>query len=91
VADDISSEDGELVEAPTALKVIAPIVAIGATLLVRKVLDKSYTAATGRTPPNAGDRDQSLRRVLVWAAATAAAVALVNVAFERLTAPKRVD
>jgi len=85
-----SADDDEFVEASTALKVAAPILAIGAGLLVRKVLDTAYEKTTGAPPPRANDRDVKLGRVLVYAAATAMAIAMVNVIIDRSTAPKRV-
>ncbi|MGE0817349.1 MAG: DUF4235 domain-containing protein [Candidatus Nanopelagicales bacterium] len=83
-------DDDELIEASTALKVAAPLIALGAGFLVRKVLDTAYEKTTGAPPPKAADRDVRLGRVLVYAAATAMAIAFVNVAVDRMTAPKRV-
>lgn len=83
-------DDDELVEVSTALKVAAPLLAIGAGFLVRKALDTAYSKTTGAPPPRASDRDVSIGRVLVYAAATAMAIAMVNVAIDRMTAPKRV-
>lgn len=82
-------DDDELVEASTALKVAAPVIALGAAWLVRKTLDGAYKKATGAAPPKAADRDVNIGRVLVYAATTAVAIALVNVAIDRMTAPKR--
>ena len=81
-------DDDELVEVSTALKVAAPVIALGAGWLVRKALDGAYTRTTGSPPPKAADRDVNIGRVLVYAAATAVAIALVNVAIDRMTAPK---
>jgi hypothetical protein len=86
----IATSDDDLVEASTILKIAAPIITIGATWAVRKVLEKAYTSAIGGQPPRASDPDASMRRVILWAVATAAAVAVVNVAVDRLTAPKHV-
>lgn len=83
-------DDDELVEVSTALKVVAPLLAIGAGIVVRKVLDTAYEKTTGAPPPRANDRDVRIGRVLVYAAATAMAIAMVNVAVDRMTAPKRV-
>jgi len=85
---ELAQDDEELVEVSTALKIVAPVVAFGAAWLVRKALDTAYTKATGNPPPRATDRHASMRRVLVYAAVTAAAVAVVNVAIDRATAPK---
>ena len=46
----------------------------------------AYTASKGSPPPKASDPDASLRQVILWAAATAAAVAVVNVVVDRMTA-----
>ena len=82
-------DDGDdLVEVSTALKVAAPMIALGASWLVRKALDGAYRRTTGSAPPKAADRDVNIGRVLVYAAASAVAIALVNVAIDRMTAPK---
>ncbi len=82
-------DDDDLVEVSTVLKVAAPMIAIGAGWLVRKALDGAYRKTTGAPPPKAADRDVNIGRVLVYAAATAVAIAMVNVAIDRMTAPKR--
>lgn len=66
-----------------ARSLIAPAVAIGAGWAVKQAMSKGYTAKTGQTPPKAADRDVPLMRVLLWAAATAAAVAMVDIAVNR--------
>jgi hypothetical protein len=53
-------------------------------------MDKGYEKVTGHEPPKASDPDQRTGRILLYAVATAAAVAVVNVAFDRMAAPKRV-
>lgn len=82
---------GELVEAPTTMKIVAPFLALGAAWAVQKVLAEIYERTTGTKPPHAGDPDVSMRRILIWAATTAAAVAVVNVAIDRATAPRRLQ
>jgi hypothetical protein len=84
---DLAAVDEDLVEASTALKVAAPLIALAATWAVRKAMDAAYTRATGSEPPRASDPQASMRRILIYAAVTAAAVAVVNVAVDRLTAP----
>jgi Protein of unknown function (DUF4235) len=84
-------EEGEIVDAPTAAKIIAPLLAIGATWAVQKGLSAVYTKTTGHQPPRANDPDASLRRIVVWAATTAVAVAVVNVVIDRMTAPRRIE
>ncbi len=82
--------DGELVDASTMAQIVAPVLAIGATWAVRKALEMAYTARTGHRPPRASDPDESMRRIIIWAATTAVAVAVVNVVVDRMTAPTRV-
>jgi hypothetical protein len=87
---DVSTQtDDELVEASKAIKLAAPVIALTAAWAVRKVLDKGYTSVTGENPPKATDPDAPMRRILVYAISTAAAVALVNVLVDRLTATRR--
>lgn len=69
-----------------AAKVVAPVAAIAATWGVRKALDSAYRGATGHEPPRANDPDRSLRQVLMWAAISAAALAVVNVVLDRALA-----
>lgn len=83
--------DEELVDAPTAAKIVAPLLAIGATWAVQKGLEKAYVKATGHQPPRASDPQASLRRIILWAATTAVAVAVVNVVVDRMTAPRIVE
>ena len=85
---DLSVEVEDFVEPSTAIKVAAPLLALAATWAVRKAMDAAYTRATGSEPPRASDPSASMRRILVYAAVTAAAVAVVNVAVDRLTAPR---
>jgi hypothetical protein len=54
-----------------------------ASWAVRRTLESAYHATTGREPPTARDRDVPFRRVVAWAAVTAAAVAMANVAVDR--------
>ena len=78
----------EPLSASTASKIVAPLLALGAAWAVRKALDAAYLRSTGSTPPQAANRDEPLRRVLLWAAATAAVLAVVKVAIDRITAPR---
>jgi hypothetical protein len=66
-------------------KVVGPLAAVGAAWAVRKVMDGAYRKQTGAEPPKAGDPEESLKRILLWAAATAAALAVVKVAVDRAT------
>jgi hypothetical protein len=84
-------EGTEIVEAAVSAKIAAPLIALAATWAVREVMERVYTKVTGNKPPHASDPDQRLSRILIWAATTAAAVAVVGVAIDRLSAPKRVE
>lgn len=75
-------------EESTLVKVVAPIATLIAAGVVRKVLDSGYRRVTGSPPPRANDRSVPMRQVLLWAAATAAAVAVATVVVDRLTAPR---
>ncbi|MEO6822358.1 MAG: DUF4235 domain-containing protein [Candidatus Nanopelagicales bacterium] len=67
-------------------KLVAPLAEIGAMWGVRKTLDSIYRRSTGSEPPRANDPAASLRKVLMWAAVSAAALAVVNVIIDRATA-----
>ena len=84
-------EQVELVEAPTSAKLMAPIIALGATWAVREIMEKVYKKTTGNNPPHASDPEQTMTRVILWAATTAAAVAIVSVVIDRMTAPRQVE
>jgi len=81
----------EVVEAPTSAKLMAPIIALGATWAVREIMERIYKKTTGHNPPHASDPQQTMTRVIMWAATTAAAVAVVGVVIDRMTAPRRVE
>lgn len=84
-------EGTEIVDAPMGAKIAAPLIALGATWAVREVLERVYTKVTGNKPPHASDPDRGMGAILIWAATTAAAVAVVGVAIDRFSAPKRVE
>lgn len=71
----------------TAVHVIAPLAAMAATWVARKVMDSAYRGVTGHRPPSADDPRTSLKKALVWAAITAAAAAVVEVAVYRFASP----
>jgi len=75
-------EQVDLVDAPTSAKLMAPIIALGATWAVREIMEKVYKKTTGNNPPHASDPEQTMTRVILWAATTAAAVAIVSVSGE---------
>lgn len=67
------------VEVNPLVHVIAPIAAIAATMLARKVLNGSYRTVTGRNAPVPRDPSVSLARAIAWTAVTAATAAVVEV------------
>lgn len=81
----------DLVDPGLATKVAAPLIALGATWLVREALEMGYRKVTGKNPPHASDPGARLSRIILWAATTAAAVAVVNVVIDRVAAPRLPD
>ena len=63
--------------------VIAPLVAYGATMLVRKVLQTGYRQLTGDEAPDAKDPQVRFTRALAWTVVTASTSAVVEVAVYR--------
>lgn len=76
-------------ERSAALQLAAPIIAIGATMLVRRALDGSYRRLTGNAAPDIHDSRAGLGRVVFWAALTAVIAAEVEVAVYRLASRQR--
>lgn len=70
----------------TALQMAAPILAVGATMVLRKVLNGGYRQFTGHRPPDPTAPGTPVISAIMWAVTTAAAAALVEVAIYRLTA-----
>lgn len=78
----VSPEEPE----PNALMhIVAPIVAIGATMIVRKALNAGYRRATGGDAPGPRDPGASIGRILMWSVVTAVAATAVEVAVYRMT------
>ena len=67
------------------MHLVAPIVAIGATMIVRKVMNSGYRRVTGSPAPDVHEPGVTFTRALVWAVATAATAAAVEVAVYRFT------
>jgi len=68
----------------TAFSLVA---ALGAALVARKTLDKSWKVATGKKPPeNPADPDVDLWEAVTWAAVTGAFVALARMLAQRKAA-----
>ena len=60
------------------MHLIAPITAIGATMVMRKVLNAGYQRSTGLTAPDPHDPRVNFGRALMWAIVTAATAAAVE-------------
>ncbi len=79
-------EDPSMGSEPSPLlHLVAPVVAIGATMIVRKALNAGYRRATGTDAPGPRDPGVSIARVLMWSVVTAAAATAVEVAVYRIT------
>lgn len=72
------------VEVSPIAHIIAPIIAIGATMLVRKWMNSGYKRLATGPVPTAGDPRVSFGRALMWSALTAATAAVVEVAVFRI-------
>ena len=64
--------------------VIAPIAAIAATMVVRKILNTSYERSSGHQPPLSRDPRVPFMRAVMWTAATTAAAAVAEVVVYRI-------
>jgi Protein of unknown function (DUF4235) len=60
------------------------LVGMATTWAVQHALTFGYRRLTGRDAPTARDADAPMRRILAWAAASAAAVAVANVVVDRV-------
>ncbi len=67
------------VEVSPLVHVIAPVAAIAATMLARRVLNGGYRTVTGHSAPVPRDPTVSLARAIAWTAITAATAAVVEV------------
>lgn len=74
----------ETVEINPLAHLIAPLAAIGATMLVRKMMNSGYEGVTGHPAPAPRDPAISFGRALLWTAVTAATAAVVEVAVYRI-------
>jgi hypothetical protein len=68
----------------TRMAIKIAVVESVASWLVRRAMESGYRKATGQAPPTARDQAAPLRRILVWAAVSAAAVAVANVVADRV-------
>ena len=65
------------------LKVAAPFVVLAATWAADRALTASYSAITGRKPPNADDSSVSFSKALAWTLATATTAAVIQLVIYR--------
>ena len=68
----------------TALRTAAPLITMGATWASRKGMTKSYEAGTGKSAPSVHSREASMLTKVLWAAAIAGMVALIDIAIWKL-------
>ena len=80
----VPEEPGQVDAPDLRLSLRVMLVEMAATWAVQQALQIGYRRITGRTMPSALDRDVPLHRILRWAAVSAAAVAVTNVAVDRL-------
>jgi len=78
-----ASKDVQVHTSPV-VHLVAPITAIGATLLMRKVVGSAYVRRTGHEFPDPRDPAVSFARALGWAVVTAATAAAVETAVYRI-------
>jgi hypothetical protein len=65
------------------LRLAAPLIAAGAVWAAGKALRQGYSVATGTPPPKPDDLDVPVLRVVMFAMATAAVTAVINVTIQR--------
>lgn len=82
----MSDKTSDVVEAVPnpVMHMIAPLTAIGATMVMRKVLFSAYAHRTGKDAPDPRDPHVPMARALVWAVGIAATAAAVEVVIFRL-------
>jgi hypothetical protein len=67
------------------MHLLAPVAAIGASMLLRKLMNSTYKAVTGTKAPDPQDARVSYTKAIAWAAVTAATAAVVEVVVYRVT------
>ena len=66
------------------LRASAPLITMGTTWAVRKGMISAYEARTGKPAPVVYSREASLASKVLWAAAMAGIIALIEVAVTQL-------
>ena len=64
-------------------RVMAPVAALVATMIARRILESRYRRVTDSTVPKAAELRVTFRRALVWSAATAVVTSVVETAVVR--------
>lgn len=85
---------GAAVADPAVLRINlrVALIRMATTWAVQQGIEVGYQRITGRVLPSALDSDVPLHRILRWAAVSAAAVAVSNVAVDRLVLrPNEID
>lgn len=85
MSEDVSESAPTSPEINPMMHLVAPIVAIGATMLVRKAMNSGYRRVTGHDAPDPRAPQVTFARAMLWAIVTAATAAAVEVAVYRLT------
>ena len=88
MADDVMGSDEDLEYAHPVLHVAAPLAAIAATLVARKVLNLAYSQVTGNKPPASDDPSVRFSRALVWTVISAGSAAVVEMLIYRAASRK---
>jgi Protein of unknown function (DUF4235) len=78
------TEPGEEFQPNPVMHLVAPVIAIAATMVVRKALSVGYEQMTGKKPPAPRDPAVAFSRAIAWAVVSAAAAAAVETAVYRI-------
>lgn len=80
---DLAAVEAPEIEVNPMVHLIAPVVAIVGTMVVRKVVNTVYEKATGHPAPVARDPQTSWARALLWTAVITTSAAVAEVAIYR--------
>ena len=75
----------------TTIKAMSPLITIAVMWVAQRAITAAYRGATGNEPPKPDDFDTSAMRVLIYAGASAAAVAIVQTSLQRKIAKASVS
>jgi hypothetical protein len=74
-----SAPAGAPASARTMGRAAAPLITLGTTFVVRKLMMRTYEARTGRSAPVVYSRDASAVSKVLWAATMAATIAVIEI------------